>query len=418
MRRRTALGALGGVLGTAGCLRLDSSEGATATDGETATAGAATTTRADATATDEETTADGSTTDESNGGSVVDASGSVPSHSYDPANTGFADVTGPTSKPEVAWETSVASGDDPRLIVGMPTLVDGTLFTSTREGLAAVAAGSGEVRWRGSAGQAGTPTVANDRVFAGGYGATAAYVAESGDGVWSRDWRTNGVTVAGGLAFVASGDGLRAVDPASGSVAWEALAGISVGSAPAVGDGRVYVGTREGSVRAFDEASGIERWRVDVEGEYGYFIASPTYVDGVVYASSENKTCYAIDAASGSVLWEYSATGGMNPTQAVADGTVYVGHDGRAVEALDAETGDVQWTGDANTGPITVALTVDRNQVYAMDDAGLLVAYERDTGDVAWQYGVSRSPSRSAPAVVDGRVFVGGGGGRLYALTA
>ena len=65
----------------------------------------------------------------------------------------------------------------------------------------------------------------------------------------------------------------------------------SVFSSPAVVDGVVYVGSRDGYVYALDTRTGGVRWSYETSGEV---YSSPAVVEGVVYVGSNDGHVYAL----------------------------------------------------------------------------------------------------------------------------
>jgi len=131
-------------------------------------------------------------------------------------------------------------------------------------------------------------------------------------------------------------------------------------SAPiAVGD-TVFVADRKGVVRALDAADGEPRWKAFTGGAV-YF--PPAFWNGRVYVGSADGWVYAYEAATGRRLWRFRAAprqrlipvfGKLTSTWPVAggvvvqDGAVYAAagianYDGTHVYALDAVTGHVIW---------------------------------------------------------------------------
>lgn len=80
----------------------------------------------------------------------------------------------------------------------------------------------------------------------------------------------------------------------------------TVGTQPAVVDGRVFIGSPEHRVYALDAAKGCSHWRFDTHGAVR---GTPSVVHTprgpVVYVSDRAAWVYAIDANSGELLWEH-----------------------------------------------------------------------------------------------------------------
>jgi outer membrane protein assembly factor BamB len=131
-------------------------------------------------------------------------------------------------------------------------------------------------------------------------------------------------------------------------------------------------------------------WRFDA----GHMVvSSPVVADGVLYAGARNGEFYALDAKSGALKWKFSADAAITSTGAVAGGIVYFTSHANTVYALNVADGALVWK--QATGP---DLPFD-----AM--AGFKMAQD-------WDYWTS------SPLAFNGRIFVGSGDGKVYALDA
>ncbi len=134
---------------------------------------------------------------------------------------------------------------------------------------------------------------------------------------------------------------------------------------PVAAGGRVFVAGDDGSVRAFDAATGRPSWQAYTGGEVPI---SPTVWKGRVFTGSGDGWVYCHDAASGRLLWRFRAApverkipvyGKLQSTWPAASGVLvdrgvaYVAagranYDGTYVYALDAATGAVKWVNDTS----------------------------------------------------------------------
>lgn len=377
-----------------------------------------------------------------------------PSAGYDATNTGFRPSgSGPGADASVAWRASLGTPTG----YASPTVAEGTVYA----------------------------------VGTGNPGGIRAFDAATGDQVWhadTREYATGAPTVANGTVYVGGwGQRFYAVDAADGSEVWTAETGHYVGgSAPTVVDGAVYVGTNgygplvtsgddedafePCAVIAFDAESGDERWRYDGFGRKEQIDGAPAVADGRVFVGSDERGVTAVDAATGEREWRASV-GSVLTAPAVRDGTVYAAvHGSQAVVALDAETGEREWTtsvpGSNKKGSPAVTedavFVLGTRMVGCFDDCedappskGFLHALDLDTGEVRWTHetkpGTHSSPAvvgdriyfaasgavecvttagervfrvplpednvQSSPAVGDGRLFLNGPEGRLFALS-
>ncbi len=101
-------------------------------------------------------------------------------------------------------------------------------------------------------------------------------------------------------------------------------------------------------------------------------------------------------------------------TPAVANGVVYLGTDYFGIYALDANTGALVWqvrTGDVNYYSASVANGV----VFVASGNNTMYAFDAGTGQAKWSQILKFG---SAPAVVNGAVYVGSfGDSGIYAFS-
>jgi outer membrane protein assembly factor BamB len=132
----------------------------------------------------------------------------------------------------------------------------------------------------------------------------------------------------------------------------------------------------------------------------GAIVTSPAIVDGVLYIASLSGHLYAVDAASGKEKWNFKSRMPIASSPAVAEGTVYFVSSAGSLVAIDATNGQPRW-------------------VYAIEherkfEAKGLHGYPPSNQTIpdAWDVYVS------SPAVVNGRIYFGGGDGNVYAVDA
>jgi outer membrane protein assembly factor BamB len=208
---------------------------------------------------------------------------------------------------------SVTPGGGAR-VVSSPVVADGFAITVDLEGrIAALAADTGAVLWRASAGSAvqGTPAVARGRVYVPTLGnKLAAFALATGALLWTAD--VGGMAVSSpaliGTDLVLSAGfpqrRLVRLDGATGAVVWQSPPVMDQlsDSSPAVGGGLIVVGSNGGHVYAFDAATGAARWDYQGDGVVG--LASPLILGGRVYLAGGDDSghVHAIDAATGAAV--------------------------------------------------------------------------------------------------------------------
>lgn len=209
------------------------------------------------------------------------------------------------------------------------------------------------------------------------------------EGAWRQASRDRQNT-----AFVA-----RELDAGSASTAWEtALPDEWVQTQPLVADGRLFVGTVDGSVLAFDAGSGERSWRAETAGVQ----RAPALLADAVVVPVDDGRLRAFGVDRGSERWSVRLADSPVNAVTVAGERAYASTTDGAVHAV--EDGRVAWqqsVGDRTVGKPAVAdgtllVTAERRG----DEAtGRVVALDAATGEPAWE--------RTTPKPLLGSVAVG-----------
>ncbi|REK26515.1 MAG: hypothetical protein DWQ45_14185 [Planctomycetota bacterium] len=134
---------------------------------------------------------------------------------------------------------------------------------------------------------------------------------------------------AGGMVFVADRTGVIHAFSDNGETAWESYASGPVYYPPAISQGRLYVGSADGRVYAFEAATGRLLWTYRVAPEirripvFGRLISrwpvagGVVVQDGIVYAAAgfthyDGTYVVALDAVTGELKAENSTSGKLN----------------------------------------------------------------------------------------------------------
>jgi outer membrane protein assembly factor BamB len=196
-----------------------------------------------------------------------------------------------------------------------------------------------------------------------------------------------------------------------GTVKWVFSTEGPIHSSPAVVDGVVYIGSRDGKLYALDTATGTKLWEYETDS---WVDSSPAVANGVVYFGSNDGNLYALDAHSGEKLWEFKAGQGVTSSPAVADGIVYIGARNHKLHAVDTTTGKELWSYDTN-GFVTSSPAVADGIVYVGSNDGSFYALHAQSGRFRLYY-KTYDPIISSPAVSDETVYFTNSDGALYAI--
>ena len=205
---------------------------------------------------------------------------------------------------------------------------------------------------------------------------------------------------------------LFALDAVNGSVLWSSqttAAGWQV-SSPAVKNGRVFIGTSDGSIMAFREDNGNPLWTFRTGVSATGVTSSPVATSDAVYIPAGDGKMYAL-SINGNELWNLSTGGPVYMcSPALSAERLYVGTDNGTFWCIDLNGSQI-WNFSA-MGKIRASPAVSHDTVYFISTGydgwtasySFLYALNATTGHQLWN--VSISPSSSSPAVSRGQIMI------------
>ncbi len=242
---------------------------------------------------------------------------------------------------------------------------------------------------------------------------------------------------------------------------WRYKAGNRVEVTPVSADGRIFFTSSKGGIHALDLA-GRELWTKDM-GKENTFSSPPLATDGLVVAGSHNGTLYAFDAASGREKWKYDLGGTVQGTPNRVDlpgggrGVVAISQGDGCIHGIDLETGQAVWKTDAvercdgsagvGSGIIVMGSCASALHVFSSDKAakisdvplggdcqvaggvalagtmafagsraGKFFAVDTAAGKIAWTNADCQREAFTTPAVTPAFVVFGADDGKVYGL--
>jgi outer membrane protein assembly factor BamB len=315
---------------------------------------------------------------------------------------------------------SLASGESPVVSESGTVIVPGADFHAH-----AFNASTGDPLWESSAeSESVSGAVTDDLVVFGQTTGVAALDLQTGKTRWLNTSCGGqeveaAPTVADGTVYAGLNDPeLIALRVESGTCLWESPAKMAYDStsSPAVSNGMVYVGDDAGRLWSVDAADGSVRWHAAATGSSEGSVSTPVATRRRVYATAGNEIG-AYKASTGVRVWAFGFFQGTVQfgSPAYARGVLYVGSSDGTVYAFDARTGYEIWT--ASPGPrADFLLSVANGVVYVSGHR--LFALDARSGETLWSRGAGKKGVGwwSAPAIVNGQVYVQGVNGRLYAF--
>jgi outer membrane protein assembly factor BamB len=253
--------------------------------------------------------------------------------------------------------------------------------------------------------------------------ALLAPLALSGCGLWDDWFGTHKTPLPGKREPVVAGRKTMRVDEGTPKVelptAVSNAAWPQAGGNPAHFMGHLAAGQRLG-----------EAWSANIGAGGGYrrkIMAQPVVADGIVYVMDSDAVVSAIDVAGGRRVWRFDTRkddddstnvgGGLTVDQ----GTLYAVNGLAELVALDAAKGTVRWRSNFGA-PTRSAPTVVEGRLFVTTIEDRLLALATDDGRQLWSHQAANATTsilgRPAPAYSDGLVVAGFGSGELATLHA
>ncbi|RLV59928.1 outer membrane protein assembly factor BamB [Parashewanella curva] len=221
----------------------------------------------------------------------------------------------------------------------------------------------------------------------------------------------------------------------SPNINWETSVGDGVGAyysrlRPAINYGKIYAGSRDGEVIAYDQKSHEQLWEQDLNQvindagiEKDFLLASGLTVSRhKVFAGGESGVLVALDEATGKPLWHVQTGGELISTPTVGDDLVVVTTGNGSIEAFDVDTGKQKWVLDNPLPPLTLrgtgAANYEGGGFFVGTADGKVQVIVQQNGQIAWEtpiYKPQGGNEFSRLADVDMKPLLSGG--KIYAVS-
>jgi len=227
---------------------------------------------------------------------------------------------------KLLWQRSIGANSDSSPVTANGNVYVGTYYDGN---LYAFNQATGGMLWNyPTHGALDSPAVANGIVYVGSQdGHVYAVNGSTGHLVWATPTGpivSSSPALTGGQLYVGTNDGnLYELNAANGTVTHSVTPdGSPIRTSPAVG-GSVFVGTDYGHVYALNPSSLATKWQASA----GYSLrSSPALANGVLYTGAGIWWhLFGLNAASGATLWDHYMGADIDSSPAVANGRVYVG---------------------------------------------------------------------------------------------
>ncbi len=201
-------------------------------------------------------------------------------------------------------------------------------------------------------------------------------------------------TASDGERFFVGGwdNHFRCIDAKSGKLLWDLELGrkqrfdnfsafAPAITAPAVGNGKVFVSTNDGILHGINIADGKEAWQINWK-KMGY--SSPLFHGGKVYcALSDEGKVFCVDADTGAFNWTTDTGSVIYDSSFCADAPgehVFIGNVNGTLNALRAADGKIAWQYRLGPGHLLGSPAADAERVYMGSMSGEVVAVPIGSG--------------------------------------
>src|SRR3954454_23390637 len=175
--------------------------------------------------------------------------------------------------------------------------------------------------------------------------------------------------LVGNQLFAINNNGLAfAMKASTGKARWKRQVATLNASAPAYGDGLIYVSNLEPQqVQALAASDGHVLWKHPLPGRSE---SSPLVVGNKVIVGCECNTVFALDTATGKTVWERHVNGAVKAAPAYENGITYIGDYSGEMNAIHVGDGSIKWqsgsqgSGFGRSGRFYAAATVAFGRVY------------------------------------------------------
>lgn len=241
------------------------------------------------------------------------------------------------------------------------------------------------------------------------------------------DFFLSSPNVTGDRLYIGGGDGyLYALNSTNGKLLWKFNAGARIRTTPAVAGNAVIFGAMNGYVYSLALETGTVQWKFATDGsnlnfaDAGYdrtgILCSPAVKDGVVAIGGRDGFLYILEQQTGNLRHKISHNGSWVLNTAIDSGIVYTANGTASlVQAFDIATGKEKWRYRAYF-MIFSALAVTGDMLYFGDRRGIMYGLNKANGKLQWRFPAGTRVFAS-PVIDRGIVYCGSDDGYLYALS-
>ncbi|MCD6048578.1 MAG: bamB [Gammaproteobacteria bacterium] len=267
----------------------------------------------------------------------------------------------PQVAPKLVWSTSVGSGSNGAYLQLAPAISNNVVYTIDQNGL---------------------------------FTATTADGKKLYDTRFKDGGKSNLAADGNMVAFVDTRAVLHVISSDHAKSLWQATLTDQTLAAPTFTPSLVLTKAMDGTVTAFDRATGQQRWQYQhaVPALMLRASSAPLVNGNVAYVGFSDGKVVALSLTDGDEIWSTQAADpqgfsdiermvDIDANLILQDGRLFVATYQGQVDALAPATGNILWQAPNS---VYADIAVDNQLVYAVHADGTMTAYNQNTGKVVW----------------------------------
>ena len=269
-----------------------------------------------------------------------------------------------------------------------PLVSNGNVYVGSADGnLYCLNISSGNTKWVFSTDDAITyssPALYKNKLFLA-TGGNHHYIycinATTGEEIWRKELNEDifsTPSIYENKLYIGVSNGLLCISIEDGSTLWFRTLG-EIRSSPAVYNENIYIGVRSNNqnIYCINATNGKIIWSTTIGGSIW---SSPAIGDGKLYIGSWDGYLYCIDTSDGKTIWKYPTGNSITSSPAIAEGKVFIGSYDKYIYCI----GEINSPPISNftyepTNPSTADIIFFNDTSYDMD--GYIVSWYWDFGD-------------------------------------
>ena len=207
---------------------------------------------------------------------------------------------------------------------------------------------------------------------------------------------------------------LHCIDLKTGKGVWKYESDNYLNGAPAISDGKALFGGCDGLLHVVDIATGKADYQIEVAS---YVASSPLVLGTMAFVGDYEGGFSGINLKNQEKVWNFSNPDANLPfiaSPALSKSHIIIGNRDKFVYCIDNESGKLVWSD--NTGSrVEASAVVNNKQALVFNMRGDMLLYDVKDGSKIYTYELG-TPVMNTPAVIDGKIIVGGMDGNIYML--